>query len=173
GTSSLRARALRHNSVPWHVSDTGRSAEAASTLHEALSWLDPQRDSAVVTAGRHTGGTLALLCADVDGAAARYGEAPNDTKPGDKAFRYLLAGVALVADRRDQPERALRLLGAAAKASHDKSVAERWWHELLADAEERGRDGLGARRAVAAVAAGAALTAVQACECALSDSWPG
>ena len=164
---------LSLNNLAWHLMVTGRYDEAGATLDEALSWLDPQRDSAVVTAGRHTGGTLALLCADVDGAAARYGEALNDTKPGDKAFRYLLAGVALVADRRDQPERALRLLGAAAKASHDKSVAERWWHELLADAEERGRDRLGARRAVAALAAGAALTAEQAFEYAVSDSWPG
>ena len=127
----------------------------------------------MVTAVRHTGGTLALLCGDVDRAAAQYGAALNGTKAGGGAFRYLLAGVALVADRREQPERALRLLGAAAKASSGKSIGERWWRRLLADAEERDRARLGARRAVAALAAGAALTADQAFEYAVRDSWPG
>ena len=92
---------------------------------------------------------------------------------GGGNLAYDLAGIALVADRRGQPERALRLLGAAATASRGKVITERSWRRLLADAEERARGRLGAARAVATMAAGAALTAEEAYGYAVHDRWPG
>jgi predicted ATPase/DNA-binding CsgD family transcriptional regulator len=168
-----RQNGLSLNNLAWHLMLAGQYDEAGAALDEALPWLDPERDRGVLAAARHTGGTLALLRGDVDRAGAQYGAGLIDTGVGGGHFAYDLAGIALVADRRDQPERALRLLGAAATASRGKVITERSWRRLLADAEERARDRLGAARAVATMAAGAALTAEEAYGYAVHDRWPG
>jgi non-specific serine/threonine protein kinase len=159
--------------LAWWLLPDGRYDEARAALDEARSYLNPDRDQAALASVQHTAGTLAVLCGDLDRAAACYGAALRETVVDGDNLPYNLAGLALVAARRGEPERTLRLLGAAAKALGGGQTTESWWQRLLADAEQSARAQIGAARAVAATVAGGALTAEEAIEYAIHDHWPG
>ena len=64
-----RQNGLSLNNLAWHLMLAGRYDEAGAALDEALPWLDPERDTGVLAAARHTGGTTARPHSTVRGSS--------------------------------------------------------------------------------------------------------
>jgi predicted ATPase/DNA-binding CsgD family transcriptional regulator len=97
----------------------GSLDEAAAKLSEAEPVLRARAELPRMLRFLHAVGLLALRRGDVDGAERAFAEAvalyaTDPRRPGHKRSVYALEGLALVADQRDQHDRALRLAAAAA-----------------------------------------------------------
>ena len=146
----------------------GRYEEAQPAIDEALSLRGDGYAAAL-----HTAGTLATLRGELDRADG-YFRAAVGKRPLDADHHpYVLEGMALLAVRREQPERAIRLLAAAGTArSVIDTTPPGYWLRLLDEAATMARTRLGAARAGAAWATGSTLSADQATAYALHDEWP-
>ncbi len=128
--------------------------DAAARLGEAEPILRARAELPRMLRFLHAVGLLALRRGDIDGAEAAFTEAvalwaTDPRQLGHKRSVYALEGLALVADRRDQHDRALRL--AAAAATQRDRLRSRLAEPWRADVE----DAIGRSRAGAADPAGA------------------
>jgi hypothetical protein len=89
----------------------------------------------VVAPALHTAGAFAPVRGQDDQAAIHFTGALTMSDVDADNFYYNVEGLALVAARSGQPERALRLLAtaAAARAAHG-TVPDLWWARLVAAA---------------------------------------
>lgn len=118
---------------------------AAATLTEAEPNLRSRAELPRLLRFLHAVGLLALRRGDIDGAEAAFVEAvtlfaTNLRQLGYKRSVYALEGLALVAGRRDQHDRALRLAAAAATIRDTtRSRLRQPWQADVADAVVRCR----------------------------------
>ena len=157
-----RHTAAALNDLAWTATQAGDHDLAAQSLAEALPVLraDPHAPLFVTL---HTRATLALVTGDIDSAERDLVEALGCPECPDDNVVYCAEGLAIVAARRDQADRALRLSGAAAGIRERcRIVPEPWWQNLVSEANDRASARLSRAAARSALAAGGRLDVTQA-----------
>jgi predicted ATPase/DNA-binding CsgD family transcriptional regulator len=155
--------------VAWTAVQAGELELAQSTVEEALDVLtalgEPEKQLSVL----HTRGALALARGQLDQAESQFLECLTlsgiDWRwggPGwpwvDFGIVYNVEGMAIVAGRRGQAQRVLRLASAASRIrSRLHEQAEPWWQEQLDAATAMAYQQLPAERANAALEAGTGM----------------
>jgi predicted ATPase/DNA-binding CsgD family transcriptional regulator len=120
----------------------------------------------------HTAGELALARADLDGAEERFRECLRTAHAQGREISLGLESLAVVAARRGEAERAVRLAGAAVTARPSgEAEREPAWQRQLDAAIGTARERLPERAAEAAFAAGEMLGVDAAMRYALDGVW--
>ncbi|WP_370947247.1 AAA family ATPase [Amycolatopsis sp. cg5] len=153
--SPLDIAFCRHN-YAWAALQNGDNERAHELVSAALPVL--RAKGAKLTAILHTAGVVALARKELDRAEALFTEGLM-LQPGDfRGPAYLIDGLAVVAARKGQAERALRLIGASARMRNAVQGEESpRWREQLEAAETTARRLLAPSAAEAALAAGRRL----------------
>jgi DNA-binding CsgD family transcriptional regulator len=169
GTPQVVVKSL--SGLAWNLIVGGDLDGAELALHEPL--LRAANEDAYAGPTLHTAGTLALQRAQFGQASIYFRMALSLTSEDGENTVFNAEGLAVVAARTDEPERALRLLaGAEALRQASGLVADPWWRRLLADTEVLAASLLARSESTAAVADGAALTERQLTRYALTDELP-
>jgi len=171
GQPAALARSLNH--IAWILAVTGQLEEASQAVAEAMSYVDPESLPNWFGPAQHTAGTIALLRGELDRANACFTVALLTPATDLYHVPFNVDGLALVAARSGEAERALRLLAAVSHARAAIGLAtEPWWQGLCDEAIAIAQAQIPESRANAATADGAALTLAQAMTYALHDRWP-
>jgi predicted ATPase/DNA-binding CsgD family transcriptional regulator len=160
------------NGLAYTLAIGGQLAAAAQAVDEAWAHLEVLNAGAAM-ATAHTAATVALLLGNLDQASA-YFTIPLSTPVWDaRSVPYNLDGLAMVAARNHQPQRALRLLSAASAAMASTGlVVDPGWQNQCDQATTLACEQLTEPQVAAATAEGADLDAEQAIAYALRDQWP-
>jgi non-specific serine/threonine protein kinase len=142
----------------------GDLTAAARTMDEALAGIRTAGATWLLCPALHSAGEIALARDDLDTAENCFAEALRGDRTDPVNAAYNMEGMAIVAVRRAQPERAVRLAAAAAAVrTRQRSTAEPGWRQRLDRAVAAARASLGsAGSAAAAVGAGLSLAAAVA-----------
>ncbi|HEV2372957.1 MAG TPA: LuxR C-terminal-related transcriptional regulator [Streptosporangiaceae bacterium] len=142
----------------WTLLSTGRVTEARRAIERAIPILREQARPSLRAAALHTLGAVYLADGDTDGAEAAFDEGLT-VSPGEAfACAYQLEGLAMVAAKRGDAARALRLAAAAAatrRRGHFGTSGP--WRERVDAAMAAAAERLGLVKAAAARAAGERL----------------
>jgi tetratricopeptide (TPR) repeat protein len=155
-----------YNNAGYVAIEQGSYECAAGYLDEALVLAERTGEPLRVMLAHENLGLAALFMADLEGAMAQFAEGLRLCREHGVSWAgaEAIAGVAAVAARQGDPERAARLLGAAESlAEHHAAVGLRLEREFYSPARER----LGEARWRAAYADGARLSFEQAVSLAL------
>ena len=170
---ATRAMADSLNILAWTSLLEGRLEEADLAASEALLKLPSDSAPNVYVATAHTAATVALLRGRLDQARAYYSIGLLTASADVQFIPYNLEGLALVAAREGDPERAVRLLHAAeAERGHSQAQRDPWWSALCDETLAAARNELVEADATAAAEAGRELTAAQATAYALGGPRP-
>ncbi|MET9633420.1 tetratricopeptide repeat protein [Lentzea sp. NPDC006480] len=140
-------RATVQHNLSWTELQSGDVTRAEWLVGEALPIYREAADAGKLAAILHTAGALALRRDDVDSAEERFQEA-LDKAPDEHVLPYVLQGLAITAVRREEPERALRLLGAV---KGGRGGQDPCWRQDVADALSAASAALPAAKARAAL----------------------
>jgi DNA-binding CsgD family transcriptional regulator/tetratricopeptide (TPR) repeat protein len=155
----------------WLFLAAGDIQAATDAVKEAQS---PEcHDTKLIGQTMHIVGAAALARHDVKQARAHFAIALTIDNPEIEHVPNCIEGLALVAAVDGQPERALRLLGAAgAVRANYPIIPEPWWSDQLDTAADLARSHLTAAQVARAYAEGSTLTRGEAVTYALRDEWP-
>ncbi|MEV6240472.1 LuxR C-terminal-related transcriptional regulator [Lentzea sp. NPDC051838] len=119
------------NNHAWLLLQIGDLDAAAAMIDESLLLEAP--DGFRWMAARHTAGAIALARGDLDLAAEYFATALRDGTRSCVAVAEVLEGLAMVAARRSQTDRAVVLMSAAAALRRSRGAqSEQPWTELVA-----------------------------------------
>ena len=159
--------------LAWDLMVNGAFESAEEALAEAMELLDIHSDTPWLAPTLHTAGALGLVRGQLDQASARFSTALATPLADIKNIAYNVEGLGLVASRRGELERALRLIAAAATIRAAEGLpADPWWSSLLKEATSAARGMLPEWQVEAARAQGAELTPDRAVTYALNDELP-
>ncbi|WP_285746197.1 LuxR C-terminal-related transcriptional regulator [Lentzea sp. NBRC 105346] len=166
-----RATCTHH--LAWAVLQGGDAALADELVNRALPvyWLyaEPAKLPAIL----HTAGTIALHRGDVGRAEALFLDALRIAPDNAHDLPFLVEGLAIVAARDDDPERALRLIGAGSALRGPLSTGQNpGWRQLVRAADRLARGQLPDAESRAALAAGARLDRDRVIRYARDGEWP-
>ncbi|GLZ30996.1 LuxR family transcriptional regulator [Lentzea sp. NBRC 105346] len=131
GDAREHAHAL--NGLAWALLAHGDWAQAARLVELARSVPAEGEDSSSTA---HTAAVIALERGDLAAAHDLLTEALSVNRDSMMLSRWRLEGVAMLALRRKQPERALRLLTAVGHLCDQRGiVADPWWRGRVREAE--------------------------------------
>ncbi|MEU0879421.1 LuxR C-terminal-related transcriptional regulator [Lentzea sp. NPDC005914] len=137
------------NNHAWLLLQMGDVSGASAMIDESLRLEAP--DGFRWMAARHTAGAIALARGDLDLAEEHFGTALRFGTPSCLAQAEVLEGLALVAARRQQIDRAVVLMSAAAAIRRSRGAqSEQPWTELVASTWGRVVSEAGQRRATRA-----------------------
>jgi len=166
--------------VAWNAVQLGRLAEARALMDECLATYRQHAHEALPPEWLHTAGMLALGDGDTGTAETRLREGlrgrpirPDTGLPTSIAL-VTIESLVIVAARRGDPLRALRLAAAvAALRQHQRSQPDAALRQQLDEAVADARAAVGGTRASAAERAGERLDAERTVAYALDDLWRG
>jgi non-specific serine/threonine protein kinase len=166
-----RFTAEHQHGLALALDHAGDVVGAARVIHEALTGIRAAADATwLLWPALHSAGEIALAREDTDTAENCFAEALHGDRTDPVNIAYNLEGLAIVAARRAQPHRALRLAAAAATIrTRLRSAAEPAWRHRLDPAVADARTSLG-HAGSAAEAAGAAMSQDAAVAEALGES---
>jgi DNA-binding NarL/FixJ family response regulator len=157
----------------------GDLAHASALMDECLAMYQRRSRHRVPPEWLHTAAMIALANDDLQTAEARLREGlthePIRAENGAPAVSGLvmIEGLAVVASRRNNPQRALRLGAAAARFRREqRSEPESWLRRQLEEALAAARTSVGAARVRDTERAGERLDPEQTVAYALDDVWP-
>jgi predicted ATPase/DNA-binding CsgD family transcriptional regulator len=140
--------------LAWATLRAGDPQRAATLLAEALKVIRIHAISALLAGALHTAGALDLELDRTDPAEHRFREALRSGRVTPYLTPRALEGLAIVATRRGQHERALRLFGSAAATRRNFAEPDGKWREAVHEATEQARARLRRPFAESALAAG-------------------
>jgi predicted ATPase/DNA-binding CsgD family transcriptional regulator len=157
-----------HN-LAWTTLRAGDPRRAAALLDEARSLVDREAEPVLLATALHTTGALALAREHTDGAESAFRESLRASPANPYHTPRAVEGMAIVAARREQAERALRLIGAATALRAGRREPDPVWRCCVDLAADEARALL--HRPDAALSAGYGLSAEHAVDYALDDAW--
>jgi predicted ATPase/DNA-binding CsgD family transcriptional regulator len=157
------------NNLAWTLLGMGDVEAAQPLIDEALALPGADGADTILT----TAGAAALCREDLDTAEQHFLGALARRETYHELALHCCEALAVVAARRSDPERALRLFAAvdAFQANHGFG-ADPWWSGIVAEATARAWAEAPAAAGRTAVAVGSALTLEEACEYAESGRLP-
>ncbi|MFS8103474.1 LuxR C-terminal-related transcriptional regulator [Lentzea alba] len=162
-------RATVQHNLSWTELQSGDVARAEQLVNEALPVYRQAATAGKLAAILRTAGALALRRGDTGAAEEKFREALGQS-PDEHILIYLLQGLAITAVRRDEPERALRLLGAVQETC---GAQDPCWRDEVSAALTAAEAALPPAKARTALQVGARLPLDQVVCYARDRIWPG
>jgi non-specific serine/threonine protein kinase len=167
-------RATCLHNLGWAALQDGDVDQAEALVTEALSTYRALAPTLELPAILHTAGTLALHRGDLRGAETHYVNALGATPENVCELPYVVEGLGVVAALDDDPERALRLLGAAERLrGTTRGEQDPVWVRRVHVARELANERLGGQAARTAFGEGARLCREEAVDYARDRLWRG
>jgi DNA-binding CsgD family transcriptional regulator len=166
--------AVCEQELAWTAVQAEEFDQAATLLEVALPVIREHGGDGSISAAVHTAGALALAQGNLDRAEICFEEALRLAASDIEGRPYNIEGLGIVAARRGNAERALRLIGGAITFRASVAMqAEHWWRRQVDDALATAKRMLPPSKAEAALRAGHRLQPDQAVACALDLEWSG
>ncbi|MFF0204653.1 ATP-binding protein [Streptomyces sp. NPDC005017] len=167
---NLRHTARRLHHCAWAALRAGERERAAALLQELSPILLTETEPALLAAVEILGGMVELDTGDLERAESRFKRSLRADRPDRYGTPRALEGLAMVAARRAQAERTLRLLGAAAAIRGSRAEPDPVWRRSVDTAAGEAGRLLDPAAAEAFRAAGSRMTAGQAVSLAVHDA---
>lgn len=156
GLAAHTAKCL--NDVAWTTIQHGLEERGRAALAEALTVVAGHDDPHLLAPIMHTAAAFALVRGELDRAEDCLSKILRYPDLDYEDIVPALEGLAIVAARRSQAERALQLIATtAATRAHLRLQAEPWWQQQINEAESAAQRLLTPDKAAAALEAGRRL----------------